>query len=382
MTGNEDLKFFTNTYKASRIQFRDAYTKVRAKWPKAMWIAGDEARNGVRSFDAIKAAATDEKRRLLIINSGLHGIEGFVGGAIAALFIEEYMPSFNEKDTGLVIIHPANPEGMAGFRRQNSANVDLNRNFLNSVEDFASDPNGDYARIHAILNPEQAISSKVWANARFLLGLVRALVLLGPRKLEVAALLGQYTYPMGIYYGGRNFQPETLLLREFILEEVRNYSEIVLVDLHSGYGPSYQMTMVNSPLETQSPDSLRVKYGYPLVTCLDSDAFFPIRGDMLDYFYSHIGKSNGDLTFFATTFEFGTMGESMLAGIRSLRATVLENQLHHHGSSDASTVKWIRSEFERLFTPADPLWRSKAIKDARNAFKGILSAHGFIDESG
>jgi hypothetical protein len=85
----------------------------------------------------------------------------------------------------------------------------------------------------------------------------------------------------------------------------------------------------------------------------------------------------GNVRFYATAFEFGTFGESTLALIRSLRAFVLENQMHWFGASDQAR-KRIASEFHEFFAPQDPQWRSKAIQDARLALDGILTAEKFI----
>ncbi|MGQ9833549.1 MAG: DUF2817 domain-containing protein [Candidatus Villigracilaceae bacterium] len=81
---------------------------------------------------------------------------------------------------------------------------------------------------------------------------------------------------------------------------------------------------------------------------------------------------------FVCSFEFGTFGASLPARIRSLRAMVLENQLYWHGAVCDSAAQAVRQELDKLYFPADPQWRAKALADGRQAFEGILRAYGLI----
>jgi hypothetical protein len=77
-------------------------------------------------------------------------------------------------------------------------------------------------------------------------------------------------------------------------------------------------------------------------------------------------------------FEFGTLGESLLALYKSLRAILWENQLHHHGAAREDMVEKLRGEFTALYAPRGPSWQKKAIADTRLALQGILQAEGFF----
>ena len=67
----------------------------------------------------------------------------------------------------------------------------------------------------------------------------------------------------------------------------------------------------------------------------------------------------------------------LLALIRSLRITILENQLRQFGAKNESIASAIRKEYEELFFPAEERWREKALADGRQAVEGILRAHNF-----
>jgi hypothetical protein len=85
---------------------------------------------------------------------------------------------------------------------------------------------------------------------------------------------------------------------------------------------------------------------------------------------------------FPASFEFGTFGDSLLAEIRSLRASVLQNRLEVCAAANRAAGERIGREYEEHYCPSDPAWREKAISDARQAFRGILSFFGLIREGG
>ena len=64
---------------------------------------------------------------VVIVSSGLHGVEGFFGSAVQLAFIEQHsarrgLPS----NAAIILIHALNPFGFAWRRRWNENNVDLN----------------------------------------------------------------------------------------------------------------------------------------------------------------------------------------------------------------------------------------------------------------
>ena len=73
----------------------------------------------------------------IVVSSGLHGVEGFLGSAIQLAMLEE-LKADTAKNIRWVFIHAINPFGFAQIRRFNEDNVDLNRNFcyqiLNTLE--------------------------------------------------------------------------------------------------------------------------------------------------------------------------------------------------------------------------------------------------------
>lgn len=101
----------------------------------------------------IAIAGTSNPKRTVVISSGLHGVEGFLGSAIQLALLEQrQILTSRSPDTRVVLIHALNPYGSAWRRRWNEDNVDLNRNFLLPEEDFTGSPK-NYSKFNAFLNP-------------------------------------------------------------------------------------------------------------------------------------------------------------------------------------------------------------------------------------
>ena len=116
------------------------------------------------------------------------------------------------------------------------------------------------------------------------------------------------------------------------------------------------------------------------------DKFFPILGDMIDYIYTllqheslDLPPSQGGKPLFAATLEMGTLGDGTLDSIRSLIAMIMENQVYCHGAGSPGVRQRVAQDFEALYRPADAQWQASVLADARQAFRGILHAEGFME---
>jgi hypothetical protein len=212
---------------------------------------------------------------------------------------------------------------------------------------------------------------------RFAALLVGKMAQYGVSPIREAALMGQYRIPQGIYFGGEELQDETRTMMGLYRSALRGYARLLHIDLHSGYGPRMQMSLVTSPLEPRRAAAIREQYGVGRVAEANTEDFYSMHGDMIDWEYTLLRREFPRLQMFATTFEFGTFGDSLLAEIRSLRSIVFRNQANQRLASQ-SGKKWIDREYQEHYSPSEPAWFSKAQADARQAFGGILKAEGYI----
>ena len=368
---------FPESFESSRRRFRENLEVIKKYWPEASLEKQMTDVNEQLSIDWI-SAPSPQKEKLVFFTAGEHGIEAYTGSAMQQIFIEEYLPRLNPQTTGLLFVHSINPWGMKFKRRVNANNIDLNRTFVYDPAELDPKANPLYASYKKFLNPEGEIKRPPFGKLGFYLKLLGKILSGGQAKLTEAMLSGQYYFPQGLYYGGQTMQEETLLLQKLYRENFSQYQEVLHLDMHTGYGPSDQMSIVNSILEEGESTSFSKLFDYPLVVKTNPDEFYSMTGDMIDYVYTLMEKEFPGKHFYSTTFEFGTLGNSAADHIESMRRMIQENRLYWYGTNDPALENKIKEEFIELYFPTSTAWKEKAVQDARQAFEGILKTRGYI----
>ncbi len=371
------MNYFPASYEESRERFRLSLDLLRSKWPDARLETYTLKEHPDLTIDWIWAEPR-KKKNLVILSTAQHGIEGYVGAAMLKVFVEEFAPRLDPDHSGLLLIHALNPWGMQHRRKVNENSVDLNRNFVLNGN-FDPEINPEFKQIEFLVNPQYRMGSFFIEDLRFWCRVIRALLSAGIKVTSRASLLGQHHTPNGFYYGGRSYQEGTQVLMQHYRQALETYQNVIQLDMHTGYGPRYQMTIIVPPNDPMPSIEAVQKFNYPLVQKIDGNEFYAISGDEQEYFYRLRDAEFPDKQLFACGFEFGTFGESLLARIRSLRAMVFENQLHWHGAHSEKTAEQVWAEFEELYFPPEVKWREKALADGRQAFEGILRAYRLFE---
>jgi len=371
------LALFPKTYEESRDRFRTDLSFVQKIWPKA------ELRQHALSFDKdltidwTYSEAIDKNEKILVFTTGEHGVEGYVGSAMMQKFIEEYMPKLDPKTTGILLIHAINPWGMKNHRRGNRDNIDLNRTFIVNG-DFDPAFNPEYDKIDAFLNPRGKFANIFFSNLFYIFGLGWHLMRMGMIDFRYALLLGQYRHAQGLYYGGKEMPEETRVIMGLYRMALQDYSQYLHLDMHTGYGPRYQMSLVNSALDKNISEYYVKRFNYPLVVAATADEFYAIRGDMIDYIYALHQNEFPSKKLYATSFEFGTLGDVLYGLFQSPRVMIHENRSFWYGAGNNGLLADAKKDFEELFNPSAQDWKEKAVTDAEQAFAGILKAEEYI----
>lgn len=81
-------------------------------------------------IDSFYLPSTEKQTNLIVLTTGVHGMEGYIGATMLDVFFREIYPTLDTADTGVLVVANVNPYGMKYFRRYNENNVDLNRNFI------------------------------------------------------------------------------------------------------------------------------------------------------------------------------------------------------------------------------------------------------------
>jgi len=369
---------FPTSYQESRTYFRKQLEIVKKIWTSAKLEECSISEDEDLTIDWITANPNRKKEKLILITTGLHGVEGFVGAAMLDLFLKEFIPQLDPELTGIKLVHVINPWGMANIRRVNQNNVDMNRNFMINQEEFQDDSNPDYHKLNSTLNPQHPLKEFWLEDLGFIQKVVSNLSREGIKSLRGAVMLGQPYYPEGLYFSGKEYQPETVILKDLIKRCFSEYEEVLHIDMHTGYGPHDQMTIVNSPAEERLSAQLTQEFNYPLILSSDPDQFYSMHGDMIDWSYKVKESEFPAVKHYGTAFEFGTYGDGILKEIKSLRTMIYENQTVHHGARSEKLSNWTRDEILEMYFPHSSQWREKAIVDCRQGFRGILSAEGFL----
>ena len=326
-------------------------------------------------IDSYYLPSTKEKTNLVVLTTGVHGMEGYIGSAMVDVFFGEVYPTLDLENTGVLVVANVNPYGMKYYRRYNENNVDLNRNFILDWETFDLSTNKDYPKVDTFLGPTGNIGNALWHEVGFYLSLGKTAITDGAGTISDALLGGQYEYPQGVYYGGTEDQASTVYLKDVFAQCLDSaYENIVHIDIHSGYGPRYNMVIFHSVYETMNEAQSQQAFGYDHVIAYDSEAFYATTGDTTDFFYRLADQKQTDKGLYSTCFEFGTIGDAFFDTILSLKYTVDENRNHWYPTDNATSAEVVRQNYMELFYPTETVWREKTIQDFTAATLGVLGA--------
>lgn len=361
---------FCTTYDEVRVRLQSLAASLKAETYTHAIDESDDL-----YIDTYYLPSAQEQTNLIVLTTGVHGMEGYIGSVMLEVFFAEIYPTLNRNNTGILVVANVNPYGMKYMRRYNENNVDLNRNFILDWNSFDLSSNKEYPKVDTFLGPTGKIGNGLWHEVGFYLSLAKTAITEGADTVSDALLGGQYEYPQGVYYGGTEDQASTIYLKQ-VFEDCLDgeYENIVHIDIHSGYGPRYNMVIFNSVFETMTEADSREAFGYDYIIAYDSESFYATTGDTTDYFYRLAESKNTDKTLFSTCFEFGTIGDSFLDNILSLKYTIDENRNHWYPTNNKTSAEIVRQNYYELFYPTETAWREKTVEDFTTAAMGVLNA--------
>lgn len=325
-------------------------------------------------IDSFYLPSTENQTNLIVLTTGIHGMEGYIGATMLDVFFNDVYPTLDTTDTGVLVVANVNPYGMKYFRRYNENNVDLNRNFILDWNSFDMSSNKEYPKVDTFLGPTGKIGNGLWHEVGFYLSLGKTAITDGADTISDALLTGQYEYPQGVYYGGNGDEASTVYLKEVFSRCLdSDYENIVHIDLHSGYGPRYNMVIFNSVYETMNEAESQEAFGYDHIIAYDSESFYATTGDTTDFFYRLAEQKGSPADLFSTCFEFGTIGDEFFDTILSLKYTIDENRNHWYPTDNATSAEIVHQNYMELYYPTETAWREKTVEDFKAATMGVLN---------
>lgn len=352
---------FADTYTQARSQFLSAATRVAAR-TSAFTIA---ARGQYDEELVIDTACVGSERpeTLVILTSGVHGVEGYAGSALQQLWLEQFASAL-PSGVGILLVHAVNPFGFAYHRRVNENNVDLNRNAL---ANFPGPKNSGYPDLNRWLNPatpvpviDDFLPRGMWYRMRF-----------GKAALQQAVAGGQYEFPQGLFYGGDTTQQSLRILADILADAALHHARTVLhIDLHTGLGKrgSYEMLLDYAP---QSPQFAAFTRWFDPAHIVSDHA------DAATNYMAHgmvsqlVERTFSAARTYTTVVDFGTVTPTRI--LKALRA---ENRLYHQGCRNAKHAVRVRSNLREAFYPSDQTWRDSLLAHGHDIFTRLSQALG------
>jgi hypothetical protein len=378
------LGYFSQTYDESRDEFKMAAVELLKSRPLVQVgaIPVPSKTDKDLTIDYLYLPPSGIPKRLLILTSGLHGIEGFTGSAVQRMFIKEFLPGLDNAETGVLVVHAINPWGFRHKRRVTENNVDLNRNFSSSP-DLYKTPNPGYAKLNGWLNPTSPADPYSMKNLLFKPGAALMVAWYSMPPIRQAVLQGQYDFEKGIFYGGKAPEPQKALIDELLSKYCSNYKIVLLIDLHTGYGERSRLHLFGTPVkDTKVKKAVEKVFSGTTVDWGDTRDFYTNYGDFSIYAAEMItsmkaqlaGTDSGSRLVLPMAFEFGTMdSQTLLGSMDSIHNMVLENQGFHNGFDHPRLGCIVRGRFSEMFYPSSDGWRSETIRSSKTLLDKTLN---------
>jgi len=366
-------QYFNSSYEASREAFREKADKISDTYPEAKLITiyVPAKTDSDLTIDMLYIPCIKDKNKIMILSSGVHGIEGFVGSAVQLMFMDKFINEEFLTRAGLIIIHSVNPYGYKYLRRVSENNIDLNRN--SSIDTaLYSTANEGYKKVYSFINPKGKVNTKSCGNIFFSFKAILKIIRATMPVLRQAIVQGQYQYPEGLYYGGNYFEPQICRLNPIIDSICEQYKTVFITDLHTGYGEKGKLHLFPNPVDVETRKRIEIIFAGYQVDWGDSKDFYTTTGDFVDF----TGQLNKGKYFIPMTFEYGTMNSQTTKGsLKSIKNMILENQGNLYGyKKERDSIK-VHDKFMKMYNPSSEEWRLKIMKDTEDIFKTVISRY-------
>ncbi len=313
----------------------------------------------------------------VVINSGVHGIEGYFGSAAQNLFLDKVVnklsPKLLEKYT-ICLIHIINGWGMQNrmrevLDRQRGGLVDLNRNFGVDFSKGAALPqNPKYELAHDLLlsKPDKVIKKNALKDFR-------------AKHLSdgawAAISYGQYVHPYGLFYGGAATMPENQMTMSIYDDVMRDAKSLLSIGLHTGLGRfNRKKATVTSDLLVSHPEThkrtqfFKNMFGQTNVVADNMAVNGPtLLGDLVDVL--EVRYSNPEIPVWTADFEIGTGEFPIMSPIyKRMDMGDARYDLLHEGRINPET--W--ANLTESWYPSDVRWRNAALERAKILFDELV----------
>lgn len=354
---------FSPSYAIARNRFRETALNLGASL-ESFAIDQKGPNNEELTIDFALIGANQPKW-IVIVSSGLHGVEGFFGSAVQLAWMQEVAANGGLRvntDGAVLLIHAINPYGFAWLRRTNEDNIDLNRNFLLPNESYKGAPS-EYSLINHFLNPK----SPPPLFDFFILTAIRNILRYGFATLKQAIAGGQYEFPEGLFFGGRSPAKSTQIIQTFLPQWVSSANQILHLDFHTGLGKWGNYELFPRVLSDHSRYIWVFKqFG---LDNTGGEAPYQSQGLMGSWLAENLAQKN----YIYFNAEFGTY-----AGLKVLASLRAENRAHFYGKSPNNHSQ---AQLYEAFCPQSHQWRQSVLIKGFDLINKALKVCSKMDEN-
>jgi len=302
---------------------------------------------------------------LLMLTSGMHGVEGFCGSGcqVALLRDDAVMSAIAQSGAAVLFHHAVNPYGFSHLRRTNEDNIDLNRNF----RDFgvAVAPNAAYADVHPMILPD------TWPpSSENSASIGDYMAKHGVARLQAVVSSGQADFPDGLFYAGRGPAWSNSVLRDVLRRHGDARARLGWIDFHTGLGPwGHGEKIFSGPDHAPMLARARAWYGVDVTTFYDGSS---TSAKLTGVAYHAALDSCPNVEFTGIALEYGT--RPLLDTLQALRA---EQWLNNHPDVGEPMRGTIKRQMRNAFYDDSEAWQAIVYGQARVAVLQALRAlHG------
>ena len=308
---------------------------------------------GSYSIDGDKDTSVDylflgnpENKKLQIVISGTHGVEGHAGSALQFKTLDKIIENPKQQSVSYLMIHALNPYGYRNNRRCTKNNIDLNRNYLQANNFHETDyPYSIFELVTTYLFSFYFIYLFFYNIFNY-----------GYSKSREYIVKGQYAYETGLFYGGKK-REENIEILEKILSTIdySNFKEIYVFDVHTGLGPYGNLSVMVSEKNTiKELTNLPYNTTTQLVDMTTDTMYRNSKGSVVDGIYQYLTKLNNQLCVYPVILEYGTYHN-----LRMFVWLLMEN----YDYCNKDKEKWPKSseKLKSLFYVENEVWQHLVI---------------------
>ena len=353
--------YFSTDYYSARKKILHSASAINAEL-QSFELPGHIGENGEPLAMDVILLGNKNARRVLMLSSGVHGVEGLYGSACQTAFIEQKLHLQLPKDCAVLIIHAVNPFGFAHCRRWNEDNVDINRNFI----DFSLpvEKNTFYADIHSTIFAKSSNTTEFLLDNKLLDECITGI---GIDEFVSRIVLGQRTNPDGLFYAGSKPSWSNQTFRKIIDRYLSAVEELIFIDLHTGVGDFGQSTVLYMPgLDNNFSQSKNV-FEQAVDPTDGSIAAIDVDGEIVFAFNQLIDRLS---RFVPVTLEVGTFPTIDLIELLCIEQLLYQRQ----GNRLSDEYLQARRSLQDAYFCDNLIWKESAITGFFGVFKQVLDA--------